>query len=153
MSGWNSGLDVREKATVLHGGIATAVFIALGVVMTLGAIAPLVVWPLPAKPVVLLVMLIWARLTIGFACAEVRVEPARLILRTPLRGVTLRWDQVSSAAVVPTNGNRLLAMVKVTTTEGRSIRVEGAACRWRSGHNEETPVGRMVAEINRRAGA
>lgn len=91
-----------------------------------------------------------AVICIRYRLAEVRAEQGRLVLRTPWRTTTLPWDHVKQASVAPTNGNRLFVVVKVATTDGRAIKVDGPGCRWAGEHNDQTEVGRMVAEINRR---
>ena len=51
---------------------------------------------------------------------------------------------------MPSNGNRIVAVVRVTTMDGKRILVDGVGNRWRrAGGN--SAVYRMVAEINRRA--
>jgi hypothetical protein len=80
--------------------------------------------------------------------AEVKAEPSGLTLRTPFRTHRLPWSQVSHADIVPSNGNRLVALVRVTTTDGRAIKADGVGCRWRREGLATTPVGHAVDVIN-----
>lgn len=91
-------------------------------------------------------------LWIGWLRASVTVGHSQLVLRTPFRTRKLEWFQVKEAKVVPTNGNRLFAIVMVATTDGARIRVEGVGSRWRRAGGTGG-VYRIVEEINRRASA
>jgi hypothetical protein len=118
--------------------------------MALLCLTPFFIDPAGVGLVGLVLFLAMGTFSVRFARAEVRAERDRLVLRSPFRTTVLGWDQVKVALVAPTNANRLFAVVNVVTTEGRRVNVDGPGCRWRKTGNEETPVGRMVAEINQR---
>jgi hypothetical protein len=118
--------------------------------MALLCLTPFIIDPAGVGLVGLVLFLAAATFCVRFARAEVRAERDRLILRSPFRTTVLAWDQVKVASVAPTNANKLFAVVNVVGTDGRRVKVDGPGCRWRKAANEETPVGRMVAEINRR---
>jgi hypothetical protein len=92
--------------------------------------------------------LLWVR----WVGASIRADGTQLVLRTLLCTTRLEWRQVKEARVVPTNGNRIFAIVSVTTVDGRRIKVDGVGNRWRrTGGN--SAVYQMAAEINRRMAA
>lgn len=76
-----------------------------------------------------------------------------MTLRTPYRTYRLTWAEVRHADIVPTNPNHLVAIVRVTTSDGRSIKVDGVGTRWRRRGLEVTPVGHTVQLINTYADA
>jgi hypothetical protein len=53
---------------------------------------------------------------------------------------------------VPTNANRIFAIVRVATMDGRKVKVDGVGNRWRRTAGNRA-VYQMAAEINRRAAA
>jgi Bacterial PH domain len=144
---------VREKGdvVVLRGGSEKALLaVGFGVI----ALSCLILAVRTGPPVThvlgsilfLAVGLLWVR---GMK-AEVRAERDLLVLRTPFRTHRIQWSAVVGADVVPTNGNRIFAIVRVTLRSGKRIKVDGAARKWSNAHNESSDVGKMVAEINRR---
>ena len=97
------------------------------------------------------VVLVWmgcAAAGAGFVQAFVLQD--HLVLKTPfLSTITLGWAEIKEARIVPTNGNRLFAILSVTTLDGKTIRVEAVGNRWRRAEGN-SGVYQMAAEINRR---
>ena len=81
--------------------------------------------------------------------AAIFSDATHLVLRTPYRTRKLEWAHVKEARVVPTNGNRIIGIVRVTTMDGKRIRVDGVGNRWRRTGGDGA-VYQMAAEINRR---
>jgi hypothetical protein len=145
-----SMLTISDESAVLRGGsynVAVTVVVAL---MALLCLTPVIIDRVGVGLVGLILFLAAGTFCVRFARAEVRAERDCLTLRSPFRTTVLDWDKVKVASVAPTNANRLFAVVRVVTTEGRKVKVDGPGCRWRKAANDETPVARMVAEINRR---
>jgi hypothetical protein len=143
-------LTINDESAVLRGGSYNAAATVLMGAMALLCLTPFIIEPAGVGLVGLVLSLTMGTFCVRFAGAEIRAERDRLVLRSPFRTTVLAWDQVRVAAVAPTNANRLFAVVKVVTSDGRRVKVDGPGCRWRKAGNDETPVGRMVAEINRR---
>ena len=80
--------------------------------------------------------------------AQVRVDQSGLTLRTPLPTHRLPWSRVRRADIVPSNAQRLFALIKGTTNDGRTIKVDGVGCRWRRYGFAGTPVAQTVDLIN-----
>ena len=81
-----------------------------------------------------------------------RADGTHLVLTTAFCTIALGWAEIEGARVVPTNVNRLFAVLRVTTVDGKTITVDGVGNRWRrTGGN--SAVYQMAAEVNRRADA
>jgi hypothetical protein len=82
--------------------------------------------------------------------AGIRAETDVLIVRTPLRTRKVLWSDIAAADVVPTNGNRIFGIVRITMRNRRRMKIDGTGNRWRRGRMEDTAVGQVTADINRR---
>lgn len=115
-------------------------------------IFPLVSDRVFANVVGAVILVLMGGLSLRWVRASVRADSTHLVLKTPLRTIKLRWSEVKEAKVVPTNGNRLVAVLSVTTVEGKRIKVDGVGNRWRRTAGSSA-VYQMAAEINRRVAA
>ncbi len=142
-------LNTTGDVVVLRGGGYKALgACGIGFIGLLG-IAPIASDQVVEKVVGAVVLVCMGVLCWRWVRASVRADRIHLVLKTPFRTITLGWAEIKEARIVPTNGNRLFAILSVTTLDGKTIRVEAVGNRWRRAEGN-SGVYQMAAEINRR---
>ena len=144
---------VREEGDVValrRGGEKAYIAVLLGIMVLVSLIVAAGSGPLGAHVFGSVMFVLIGVLWIRWIRTEVRAEQDILVLRTPFRTHEIPWSDVARAEIVPTNLNRLFAVVRVTLKSGKRIKVDGVARRWSKTDNDSSDVGQMVAEINRR---
>jgi hypothetical protein len=146
------GLTDRSGAVVLRGGGYNFVGACAWAFFVLLSIAPIAT----GRPLGIIagsvLMLVTGSVLVFWLRAEVVASNDHLFVRSVFRTTRLEWPSIDHARVVPTNGNQIFAIVRVTTADGRRIKADGVGNRWK-GKDGDGPVYRMAAEINDRAAA